>query len=366
MSGHIGARRSRAADALRERHLDALLLTPSSDLTYLSGYRIFPSERLTCLVLTASGEAQLLVPALEAPRARAAVRDVTISSWDETEDPIARVREIVGAADTLALADQMWAAFVLPFSRAFAGARLVTASEVLRPLRLRKDDVELAALRDAGAAADRAFERLVRDVRFAGRSEREVGRDLTALLLEEGHEDVKFCIVGSGPNGASPHHDTGARVIGDGDVVVCDFGGTIRSYTSDLTRTVFVGEGAIPDEVRRVHDAVRRAQEAGYAAARGGAPAQDVDRAARRAIVEAGYGERFIHRTGHGIGLDGHEDPYLVEGNAEPLEPGMAFSIEPGIYLEGKFGVRIEDIVALRESGPEPLNRVDRGLTRVR
>ena len=301
MSEHIRERRTRAASALRERRIDALLLTPSSDLTYLTGYRIFPSERLTCLILPARGEARLLVPELEAPRARAAVREVTIDSWRETEDPIARVRELVGAASALALADQMWARFVLPFSRAFSGARLVTASEVLRPLRVRKDEVELAALRDAGGAADRAFERLVRDVRFSGRREQDVGRDLRAFLLEEGHEEVKFCIVGSGPNGASPHHDTGDRVIGEGDVVVCDFGGTVRAYTSDLTRTVFVGDGAFPDELRRVHDAVRRAQEAGYAAARAGAPAQDVDRAARAVIAEAGYGPHFIHRSGHGI-----------------------------------------------------------------
>jgi D-alanyl-D-alanine dipeptidase len=335
-------------------------------LTYLSGYRIFPSERLTCLVLTARGESHLLVPVLEAPRARAHVQDVPIRTWSETEDPVARVRELVGSASSLALADQMWASFVLPFSRAFPDARLVTASEVLRPLRVRKDDDELSALRDAGAAADRAFERLVRDVAFAGRREVDVARDLTNLLLEEGHEEVKFCIVGSGPNGASPHHDAGVRVIREGDVVVCDFGGTVRSYTSDLTRSVFVGAGAIPDEVKRVHDAVRRAQEAGYQAARRGARAEDVDRAARRTIAEAGYGAHFIHRTGHGIGLDGHEDPYLVEGNAERLEPGMTFSIEPGVYFDGRFGVRIEDIVALGDAGPEPLNRVDRALARVR
>ena len=202
MNPHLGARRTHAAKSLAARDLDALLLTSSSDLTYLSGYKIFPSERLTCLVLNARGEAHLLVPELEAPRARANVRDIPILTWRETEDPIRCIRELVGRASALALADQMWAAFVLPFTHAFPGARFVTASEVLRPLRVRKDDIELAALRDAGAAADRAFERLVHDVRFAGRSEQQVGRDLTALLLEEGHEEVKFCIIGSGPNGA--------------------------------------------------------------------------------------------------------------------------------------------------------------------
>ena len=367
MPPHLAARRSRAASRLRERAIDALLLTPSSDLLYLSGYGISASERLTCLVLTASGEARLVVPALEAPRASAALDDVALVTWGETDDPMALVRELVpGVARRLALADQMWAAFVLRFARAFPGAELLPASDVLRPLRVRKDETELAALRDAGAAADRAFERLAREVRFAGRREREVARELDAILLEEGHDGVRFDIVASGPNGASPHHETGDRVIADGDVVVCDFGGAVRGYGSDITRTVFVGSAAIPEEVRRVHDAVRRAQKAGYAAARAGVAAQEVDRAARRVIAEAGYGASFLHRTGHGIGLDGHEHPYLVEGNAEPLEPSMAFSIEPGIYLAGKFGVRLEDIAALTPRGAEPYNRVDRGLTRVR
>lgn len=360
------ARRARAVARLRELGLDALLLTPSSDLAYLSGYRVLPSERLTCLVLPAEGVATLVVPALEGPRALAAVEDLTLLTWGETEDPVARIRELAPRARRLAVADHMWALFALRLGRAFPAAELVSGSEVLRPLRMHKDAVELAALRDAGAAADRAFERLMRDVRFSGRREREVARDLAALLLEEGHEAVGFTIVGSGPNGASPHHETADRMLAEGDVVVCDFGGSLRGYGSDLTRTVFVGQGAVPDEVRHVHDIVLRAQEAAYGAVRSGGAAQEVDRAAREVIARAGYGSAFLHRTGHGIGLDGHEHPYLVEGNAEPLEPGMTFSIEPGIYLTGRFGVRIEDIVALTEHGLEPYNRADRSLARAR
>ncbi len=366
MASAHATRRARAAARLRERGIDGLLLTPGSDLAYLTGYRVFTSERLTCLVLTPAGEARLIVPMLEARRASAATSDVPLVTWSETDDPITRVRALVPGATRLALADQMWAAFVLRIADALPGAELVPASEVLTALRMRKDEVELEALRDAGAAADRAFERLVREVRFTGRREREVARDLTAILLDEGHEAVGFCIVASGENGASPHHETGERVISDGDVVVCDLGGTVRGYGSDITRTVFVGRGEIPDEVRRVHDSVRRAQDAGYAAARPGVAAQEVDRAARRVIVNAGYGDAFLHRTGHGIGLDGHEHPYLVEGNAEPLEPSMTFSIEPGIYLAGKFGVRLEDIAALGPDGAEPFNHVDRSLARVR
>ncbi len=360
------ARRARAIALLKERAIDALLLTPSSDLLYASGYRIFTTERLTCLVLTAQGDASLVVPVLEAPRARAAVADVPLVTWSETEDPVGRLCDLLPDARRLALADQMWASFALRIARAFPQAELVPASDVLTPLRMHKDQTELAALRDAGAAADRAFLRLVSDVRFAGRRERDVATDLAALLIQEGHDEAKFTIVASGPNGASPHHETGARVIGDGDVVVCDFGGPLRGYGSDITRTVFVGSGAIPAEVRTVHETVLRAQGAGYAAARAGVAAQEIDRAARRVITEAGYGDAFLHRVGHGIGLDGHEHPYLVEGNRQPLEPSMTFSIEPGIYLAGKFGVRIEDIAALGADGPEPFNRVDRGLTRVR
>lgn len=359
-------RRERARERLRSLDVDALILSPSSDLAYLSGYRVSPSERLSCLVLLADGEDRLVVPGLEAPRATAAVADLAFAVWQETEDPFALVARLLGPARRLALADQMWATFVLNLMRAFPDAELVAASEVLRPLRMRKDEGELKALREVAAAADRADARLLTEVRFTGRRERDVAADLATILREEGHETVSFNIVASGPNGASPHHETGDRVIAEGDVVVCDFGGTREGYCSDITRAVFVGDGEPPAEVRRVFDVVRRAQEAGYAAARIGVPAQEVDRAARRVIVDAGYGAAFLHRTGHGIGLDGHEHPYLVEGNAEPLEAGMTFSIEPGIYLAGKFGARIEDIVALTPAGPEPLNRVDRALARVR
>lgn len=359
-------RRERARERLRSLDVDALILSPSTDLAYLSGYRVSPSERLSCLLLLADGEDRLVVPGLEAPRATTAVADLAFAVWQETEDPFALVARLLGPARRLALADQMWATFVLNLMRAFPDAELVAASEVLRPLRMRKDEGELEALREVAAGADRAYARLLERVRFTGRPERDVAADLATILREEGHEAVSFNIVASGPNGASPHHETGDRVIADGDVVVCDFGGTRQGYCSDITRTVLVGDREPPDEVRRVHDVVRRAQEAGYAAARAGVAAQEVDRAARRVILDAGYGNAFLHRTGHGIGLDGHEHPYLVEGNAEPLDAGMTFSIEPGIYLAGKFGVRIEDILALTPDGPEPLNRADHALARVR
>ncbi len=359
------ARRDRAAASCRGQGLSVLLISPGSDLAYLSGYDISPSERLTCLVLTADGRAVLVLPAFESARAVAAAPDLEQRPWAETEDPFEFVRDLVPEVGDVAVADQMWAASVLRLQGALRGRTFRQASAVTRTLRARKDPSEVQALRQVAAAADRAYLRIL-GAEFAGRPERDVAADLAAALRAEGHDEVSFTIVAAGPNGASPHHQTGDRRIGDGDVVVMDFGGKRQGYCSDITRTVRVGSRT-DDLVQRVHDTVLRAQEAGYAAARAGAPAERVDAAARGIIAEAGYGDRFIHRTGHGIGLDGHEHPYLVAGNAEPLEPDMAFSIEPGIYLPGRFGVRIEDIAVLDRSGvAEPLNHADRRLALVR
>lgn len=356
----FAARRHRAGEALRERGIAALLLSPGSDLAYLSGYRIFATERLTCLVITDRGDATLVLPALESPRAKVAAPELAQRTWDETDDPYAIVASLVASGGDVAVADQMWALFVLRLEHALAGRSFVPASTVTRELRMRKDALEREALAAVSAAADRAYARM-RERPFIGRRERDVAAELAALLREEGHDEVEFTIVASGPNGASPHHETGERAIGRGDVVVCDFGGTRSWYCSDITRTV--AAGAADQEATRVHDVVRRAQEAGYAAARAGAACESVDAAARRVIDDAGYGKYFIHRLGHGIGLDGHEHPYLVSGNTERLEVGMAFSIEPGIYLPGRFGVRIEDIAIIGDDGrAEPLNTADHAL----
>ena len=359
----FAARRQRAGDALRERGIAALLLSPGSDLAYLSGYRIFATERLTCLVITDRGDATLVLPELESPRAKAAAPELAQRTWGETDDPYDLVASLVTGPGDIALADQMWALFVLRLERALARRAFLPASTVTRELRMRKDAIEREALAAVSASADRAYAR-IRERPFIGRRERDVASELAALLREEGHDEVEFTIVASGPNGASPHHETGDRQIEKGDVVVCDFGGTRAWYCSDITRTVAAGA---PDaEAVRVHDVVRRAQEAGYAAARAGATCESVDAAARRLIDDAGYGKYFIHRLGHGIGLDGHEHPYLVSGNTERLEVGMAFSIEPGLYLPGRFGVRIEDIAIIADDGrAEPLNGADHALATV-
>jgi D-alanyl-D-alanine dipeptidase len=359
----FSSRRERLQHQIMERGLAAMLLSPGSDLAYLSGYRIFGSERLTCLVLPASGMPTLVVPELESPRATAAAPDLAQRTWRETEDPYAVVASLVTDRGEIAIADQMWALFTLHLQSAIA-RRFTLASELTRELRMRKDKGERDALAAVSAGADRAFARILR-TEFAGRRERDIAADLAAALRGEGHDEVAFTIVASGPNGASPHHQTGDRVITKGETVVLDFGGTQSWYCSDITRTVVAGA---PDaEMVKVHDTVRRSQEAGYAAARTGATCESVDAASRKVIDDAGYGKYFIHRTGHGIGLDGHEHPYLVSGNTERLEPGMAFSIEPGIYLPGRFGVRIEDIAIIGADGrAEPLNAADHALASVK
>ena len=357
----LRARRERAAKAARAAGIGALLVSPGSDLTYLAGHRIHGSERLTCLVLDADAGATLIVPELEAPRARVNAPGVELREWGETDDPIAIVAGLVPRGGSLAVDDRMWATFLLRLENALPGRDFVTSSNVTTLLRMRKDASEIAALRAVGEGADRAFAK-IRECDFAGRPEREVSAEIGELLRAEGHDEVGFAIVASGPNGASPHHLPADRVIAGGDAIVLDFGGTQDHYCSDITRTVHVGEDVDP-EIRRVHDVVLRAQEAGYRAAREGAAAESVDAAARAVIADAGYGERFIHRLGHGIGLDGHEHPYLVKGNAQRLEPGMAFSIEPGVYIPSRFGVRIEDIAYIDDRGvAQPLNNADRSL----
>jgi len=357
-------RRARAADKLRERDLAALLVAPGADLFYLAGYQLFTSERLTCLVLDREGSATMVCPELEAPRAAVAAPDVARATWAETADPYALVTSLVPGPGGIAVGDQMWAAFVLRLEAALGARSFVVASEITRELRMRKDSSERDALRRVAESADRTYARML-ERPFAGRTEREIGGELAALLRAEGHDEVGFTIVASGPNGASPHHETGDRRVSGGDTVVLDFGGAMNGYRSDITRTVHVGAARDP-EAERIHDVVRRAQDAGYQAARQGATAESIDLASRDVIEAAGYGEFFIHRTGHGIGLDGHEHPYLVRGNREMLEAGMTFSIEPGIYLPGRFGVRIEDIAVIDGDGSvRPLNRADRSFATV-
>jgi Xaa-Pro aminopeptidase len=336
--------------------LDALLLTPGSDLRYLTGYDAHEGERLTCLVLPAEGEPTLIVPTLERPAAEAAPSTVRIVDHPDGADPYPLVRAALpGPVAAVGLADRMWAEQVLALRTALPGADQRLAGEVLRELRIRKSPAEVAALAEAGAAIDAVHSRMGEWLR-PGRTEVEVAADIAAAIRAAGHLSVDFVIVAAGPNGASPHHATADRPIGAGEPVVVDIGGTMPSgYRSDCTRTYLVG-GPAPAEFTDYYAVLYEAQRAAVAAVRPGVTAEAVDAAARDVIAAAGYGAAFLHRTGHGIGLDTHEEPYVVAGNHRPLETGMAFSVEPGIYLAGRHGARIEDIVVCTPDGGQRLN----------
>lgn len=361
----LSGRLDRARAATGAAGFDALLITPGPDLRYLTGYPAIALERLTCLVLPADGDPVLVVPALEELAALASPvgeLGLAVRPWDETDDPYAVVAGLLGGrASRVAVDDQMFAAMVLAFRDALPGAEQALAGTVLRPLRARKGADEIEALRRAGAAIDRVHRRMGEWLR-PGRTEREVAADVGRAILAEGHEGEEWVIVASGPNGASPHHEVSDRVIEAGDPVVVDIGGTTADgYCSDSTRTYLVGGRPDPRFVD-FYAVLLAAQAAGVSAVRPGVTAESVDARTRGVIERAGFGAAFVHRTGHGIGLATHEDPYLVAGSTVALEPGMAFSVEPGIYFPGRHGARIEDIVVVTEDGVERLNRTPREL----
>jgi Xaa-Pro aminopeptidase len=358
---YAGRMRRVVADATKAG-LDGLLITPGPDLVWLTGYRPTAiTERLTVLVLAPDREPTLLVPSLERPDAEDAVGapSLAIVDWADGEDPFARAADYLSPTATMGIADSAWAMHLLGLQDAVPGSSYRSLTQSLPMLRAVKDASEIARLAAAGRAADATYEQIL-GVRFAGRKETDVAADLARLLRDFGHEQVDFTVVGSGPNGANPHHEAGDRTIEVGDAIVLDFGGLMDGYGSDTSRTVCVGEPSA--EVRAVHEIVRLAQQAGVEAVRPGVACQDIDRAARSVITDAGYGEQFIHRTGHGIGTTTHEPPYMIEGEEQPLVPGMCFSVEPGIYLAGQFGVRIEDIVTVTETGGLRLNNTERDL----
>ncbi len=354
----------RAAEEAAARDIEALLITPSVDYAYLLGYRAPAMERLTCLIIPAEGDPSLVVPHLEETLARHELGELAdelaIVPWDETEDPFWIVRDLLeGRVMRAGVQDQMWARFVLRLRAALDPIELVEAGPAIGALRRIKTPDEVDRLRLAARAADEAMDQ-IRGERFAGRTERELSARMRELLIEAGHQSADFAIVGSGPNSASPHHEPDDRPIAAGDPVVLDIGGVRDGYASDTSRTVFVGEA--PREFAILYDVLQRAQLAACTAVAPGVSAEEVDRAARRLISEGGYGDAFIHRTGHGIGMETHEEPYIVDGNGELLRPGHAFSIEPGIYVTGEWGARIEDIVVCTEDGSEVLNRSSREL----
>jgi Xaa-Pro aminopeptidase len=376
------ARLEAARAAAASVGLQALLLGAGPSLRYLTGYEALGLERLTLLVLPAftagaTDRGLLVVPRLEAAPAAlcpaAAGGAIELVTWEETEDPMrlvaGRLAEAVGTGAgeirAVAVSDDLRAAFVLGLQRVLPTARFSLGSAVLRDLRMRKDSDEIALLRAAARAADRVVVAIAAG-RLIGRREADVAREVRDRLVDEGHELAAFAIVASGPNSASPHHQPGDRVIDAGEPIVLDIGGSLGGYGSDVTRTLWT-TGGDPDrgpdaDYRHLYRVLQDAQAAATSAVRPGASGEQIDDVARALISKAGFGPAFIHRTGHGIGLEGHEDPYLVAGNREPLDVGMAFSIEPGIYLEGRYGARIEDIVVCGEDGPIVLNELPRDL----
>jgi Xaa-Pro aminopeptidase len=344
--------------------IDLTLVGPSSDFRYLTGFDAHLSERMTLLIVPRSGPVSVVVPMLEAPLILSRRELFDISAWTETEAPWERAASLMELADggsgtTIAVGDQLWSIFLLRLQATIPRANWIPATPTMRPLRMHKDERECELLREVSRRTDQAWEEFIANDRIAGLTERQAMallRDRTAargLTIHGG-------ICASGPNSASPHHHTGDRVIAPGDSVIFDWGGTLEGYHSDVTRTVHVGPPS--DEYRTVYDTVRRANQAAYEAVRPGVACQDIDRAARDVITEAGYGDAFIHRVGHGLGLDIHEEPYMVSGNELPLAPGMVFSDEPGIYLDGRFGVRIEDTVICLEDGGDRINDATRDL----
>ncbi len=357
----------RVRHSMGRRGVDVALLSVGPELPWLTGYTAVPLERLTMLVLPRDDDATLLVPRLEAPRVVERPELFGVIAWDETEDPLALVASRVGpSARKVSIGDRTWARFVLGLVETLPDAVFGLAGELIGPLRARKDPDEIEALRRAGSAVDAIAADLQGGrIPLVGRTEAEISADLSRRIVEAGHQHVNFAIVAAGENAASPHHEAGDRVVQSGEVVLCDFGGTMLDgtgvgYCSDITRCVHIGEPS--PEVAEAYAVLQVAQQAAVAAAVVGTSCAAVDATARRIISDAGFGDRFIHRTGHGIGVEEHEDPYIVAGNDTPLAAGHAFSVEPGIYIPGRFGLRLEDIVVASDGGPDPLNRVDHGL----
>jgi Xaa-Pro aminopeptidase len=359
------ARLQRAQAALHAHGLDYLFVGPSADLFYLTGLDVHQGDRMVLLMVHQEGPAHLIMPRFEADAVQHLPPQIHLEPWDEQDDPAALVKRLTGVpggADecTVAVGDKLLAGFLLRIQAALPRAAFTNALRVLPPLRLYKDEAEVAGLREAGARADAAYEAF-RRLRYTGRTERQLAREISDALRDHDLEVEWGPIVGSGPNGAHPHHGYSDRVIAAGDLIVLDFGGRYRGYQADCTRTVAAGR--LPeDEARRVYELVRQGQEAAFQAARPGLTAAALDAVTRDLFTAAGYGQYFSHRLGHGIGLDNKEQPYIVAGNKQVLEPGMAFTIEPGLYLPGRFGVRIEDVVVLHAEGAERMNNTSREL----
>jgi Xaa-Pro aminopeptidase len=354
------ARLERTRAAMAERDVAALAVSPSDDLRYLLGFSPTADERL-CLLLLGPTRMLIVVPGVNAEQMRAAVPGIELVRWADADGPTAALADALAQLEleggTIGVDGTMRADSLLQLEALRPAARYVPAAEVLGALRVRKDEAELDALRASARTADTAVQAALAAC-TGGRMELEVAEVASATFLREGCEEATFAFVASGPNGAFPHHHSGRRVLRRGESITVDVGGRLEGYASDITRMAYVGE---PDEeYLRVHAAVEAAVQAALATVEPGVRCGDVDAAARGAVEEAGLGTFFVHRTGHGLGLSGHEPPWIMAGEQTRLEPGMVFSIEPGVYLPGRFGVRLEEIVAVTADGCEILSGLSR------
>lgn len=345
---------------------DGLIVRGGSDLFYLTGYRGDSYERLTAFVgHPGSGESpRLFVPKIEEPLVAVAPDVYSITGWTDDDDPIAMIADDLAGAAKVLVSDELWAIDLLRLQALMPNALFVSLSDSLGGFRSIKNDDELLALQTVGGIANEvAAELQTGQIRLVGRTERQIASDISERMLALGHDTVDFCIVASGPNSASPHHNPTDRVVQKDEMVLCDFGGQHKGYCSDITRCVWTGP--IPDSVAATWATLKKAQEAAVDAARPGATLGEVDAAARNVIADAGFGDNFIHRTGHGIGIEGHEQPFVKAGNTETVVSGHAFSIEPGIYFPGKWGMRLEDIVVILDEGAIRCSTTDRNLVSV-
>lgn len=353
------------AQHLSASGLDAIYMGPSTDLEYIAELRLFNDERVKGLMVSARGELFAMVPLLYNEEMRHALgSEVDYKVWADHEGFTDSFREgceelgLVGKK--IAINDGVRAIDLIDM-KSVVDSEFLNGAKTLSPMRMTKDETELAHLRKAAAIADKTMEDISLFLR-KGLTEKEVQKKLFEFFEKNGSADPSFSpIVASGPGGSMPHYSGSERVLQEGDFVIIDMGCRYKGYCSDMTRTFCIGE---PDEEqRRIYNIVLEAQKKGEEAVKAGVTGQDVDRAARKVIADAGYGASFLNRLGHGVGIAIHEEPYIIEGNDIPLEPGNVFSIEPGIYLQGKYGVRIENLVAVRPDGSaEPLNKFTRDL----
>jgi Xaa-Pro aminopeptidase len=354
-------RRRHAQELMRKGGIDLLVIGPSASFRYFVGCNALTTMRFIAFLLTATGEAAILTPKIQEPIY--ARQEIPLISWDDTQSPYKVMEGIVKKTGvrTIAVNDELWSTFFIGIRDQFPNSPMVAGQSIAGELRLRKDSSELALLRAASERIDAVWDEFRKTTtRLSGETELAVRSHVDSLMRKHGFEEVAWVDIGAGPNGASPLHSGGEYIIQEGDPVVMDFAGTYKGYFADICRVAVAGKPS-PDYLK-IYDVCLEAQEAAFRAVAPGVPCQEIDRAGRKVITAHGLGEHFIHRLGHGLGLAGHEPPYIIEGNTQPIEVGMVFSDEPGIYIPNRWGVRIEDIIVATPNGGERINHTTKEL----